>query len=105
MKIVSIISNESANYTTNVQYRFSLLIKYQNIYLGSIMLIENFFIVDNFVVGHYKLRFGVPLMVGDVVPLLKEMKCLPLIHIKQGLMLANQTIYKHCSKSNKSRIQ
>lgn len=39
--------------------------------LGSIMLIEDFFIVDNFVVGHYKLRFGVPLMVGDVVPCLE----------------------------------
>lgn len=57
------------------------------------MLIENFFIVDNFVVGHYKLRFGVPLMVGDVVPLIKEIKSLSLIHTKQSLMLANQTIY------------
>ena len=90
MKIVSIISNESANY---VQYRISVLIKWENIYLGSIMLIENFFIVDNFVVGHYKLRFGVPLMVGDVVPLIKEIKSLSLIHTKQSLMLANQTIY------------
>ena len=39
------------------------------------MLIENLFIVNNFVVCHYKLRFRVPLMVGDVVPLIKEIKC------------------------------
>ena len=35
------------------------------------MLIKNFFIVNNFMVGHNKFRFGVPLVVGDVVPGIK----------------------------------